>query len=174
MDLKYLDNIAKNSLGDIKIPTKNNWNELSDKIKTNNFSAGNSGTSQFASKLSTFFTSKITLVASIVVAILSIGTWFVTQNNANNKETIPAKKCVKVETIPVVYKNVVAKDSTENLDIEAHQNENQENNLSANANNIVAENDSTKQDSTETQTVVVRRTKIIDDTKNQNDSTENN
>ena len=137
------------------------------------FSAGNSGSSQFASKLSTFFTSKITLVASIVVAIVSIGTWFVVQNNTTNEKTLNAKKCVKVEIIPININRTIVYD-TEKQDVVDNENENQDTDLAETVENNVAENNSNAQDSTEVPTVVVRRTIIINDTVPKNDSTEIN
>ena len=159
-NLNYIDKIAKNALEEIKIPSKNNWENLSEKMNNNNFSANNSS-SQFFSKMSSFFTSKITILVSIVISVVSLSFLFVTQKNTSFTN-IKAKKCINKQIKSTNNRQIVIENTFENEENQINEDINNEN---TNIESIIKNNyPEEKNDSTKTTHVVIKHTNIVRDT----------
>ena len=159
-NLNYLDKIAKNALEEIKIPNSNNWEMFSEKMNNNNFSANNS-LSQFFSKMSSFFTSKITIVGAIIFSIVSLSALFVTQENTSSNNT-KAKKCINKKITTSNNRQIVSENTINNEEEGVNDEINNEN--TDIQDNIVANLSVEKNDSTNITAVVIKHTRIVRDT----------
>ena len=168
-DLSYLDDITKNALKDVKITSDVSWDNFSTKMKGGqNSSFANS--SQAVSKISSFFSSKIAIIVSVVFTVTSV-TLLVFTNVTNDfkasikshKIEMPKNNKIKNDKVFVVINNAELKEDVKDANIVEVKNNNETENI------ILSENENIdkKIDSTKNPVVVVKRVrKVVIDSNN--------